>query len=114
MPGVLGYGVAVATVLGIFDYTGGSLQGSGKDPTVDEFEKREKMRKNYRSPAEETFAELGEGRGRLCPLHVLDHYGSTWLTSVLGIYAPGYAERRRERIKRNYGIDVPVSQPSAS
>lgn len=25
----------------------------------------------------------------------------------LGIYGPGYAERRRQRIKQNYGIDVP-------
>ncbi len=25
----------------------------------------------------------------------------------LGIYGPGYEERRRQRIKENYGIDVP-------
>jgi len=27
--------------------------------------------------------------------------------SSAGIYGPGYAERRRQRIKQNYGIDVP-------
>jgi hypothetical protein len=25
-----------------------------------------------------------------------------------GIYAPGYDERRKERIKEKYGIDVPA------
>ncbi|KAL1959885.1 hypothetical protein VTO42DRAFT_1030 [Malbranchea cinnamomea] len=92
-PAVLGYGVTVAVTLGTFQYAGGSLGGSGIDPDVDEFDRRETMRKNYRSPGWETLAELGEGRG---------------------IYGPGYAERRRERIKQNYGIDVPVTQPSAS
>jgi hypothetical protein len=27
---------------------------------------------------------------------------------VVGIYGPGYDERRRERIKEKYGIDVPA------
>ncbi|WEW60586.1 hypothetical protein PRK78_006073 [Emydomyces testavorans] len=92
-PAVLGYGATVATVIGIFEYTGGSLQGYPVDRNVDEFERRQALRTNYRSPAEQTIAELGEGRG---------------------IYGPGYAERRRERIKQNYGIDVPVTQPPAS
>ena len=109
----MGYGVAVATVLGAFDYTGGSLRGPRIDPTVDEFEEKEKMRKTYRRPAEETFSELGEGRGTQCPSCLSAPFLGL-LTSMLGIYAPGYAERRRERIKRNYGIDVPVSQPPAS
>ncbi|EEP80640.1 conserved hypothetical protein [Uncinocarpus reesii 1704] len=92
-PAVIGYGATVATVLGIFEYTGGSLRGYKENPDVDEFDKREALRTNYRSPGEQTIAELGEGRG---------------------IHAPGYAERRRDRIKQNYGIDVPVTQPSAS
>jgi len=29
------------------------------------------------------------------------------LTANLGIYGPGYEERRKQRIKENYGIDVP-------
>lgn len=31
------------------------------------------------------------------------------LTHLTGITAPGYQERRAQRIKDNYGIDVPVS-----
>jgi hypothetical protein len=49
--------------MGVFEYAGGSFAGARKDPNVDEYERRERMRKNYRSPAWETFAELGEGRG---------------------------------------------------
>ncbi|KAN0080554.1 hypothetical protein V8E54_003758 [Elaphomyces granulatus] len=87
VPAVLGYGVALATTLGAFEYTGG-IWGYSRSRDVDKFEELEKLRKAYRTPAEETFQELGEGRG---------------------IYAPGYAERRRERIKETYGIDVPRS-----
>ncbi|OJJ49210.1 hypothetical protein ASPZODRAFT_129624 [Penicilliopsis zonata CBS 506.65] len=92
-PAVLGYGAALATAMGAFEYTGGSLWGYKKDLEVDEFDRREQLRKAYRTPAEQTFEELGEGRG---------------------IFAPGYAERRRDRIKEAYGIDVPTTQPSAS
>ncbi|KAK2737239.1 hypothetical protein FQN57_000406 [Myotisia sp. PD_48] len=92
-PAMVGYGVALATVLGIFDYTGGSLSGRGVNPDIDEYERRKALRTNYRTPGEQTIAELGEGRG---------------------IEGPGYAERRRDRIKQNYGIDVPVTQASAS
>lgn len=51
--------------MGIFEYTGGSLWGyNTRDPNVDEFERSEKLRKTYRSPAEQTVQELGEGRGK--------------------------------------------------
>ncbi|RDW60419.1 uncharacterized protein DSM5745_10877 [Aspergillus mulundensis] len=92
-PALLGYGAALATAMGGFEYTGGSLFGKRRDPNVDEFERREKLRTQWRTPGEQTLAELGEGRG---------------------IYGPGYAERRRERIKEAYGIDVPTSHPAAS
>ncbi|KAI1917412.1 hypothetical protein LOZ39_000404 [Ophidiomyces ophidiicola] len=92
-PAIIGYGATVATVLGVFEFTGGKLSGFSLTPTEDDFDRRQALRTNYRSPGEETIALLGEGRG---------------------IYGPGYAERRRERIKQNYGIDVPVTQPSAS
>jgi hypothetical protein len=62
-PAVLGYGAALAATLGAFEYTGGSLWGYRKDKNIDKFEELEKLRKAYRTPAEETFAELGEGRG---------------------------------------------------
>jgi hypothetical protein len=50
-------------VLGVYDYTGGSLTGFKKDRDVDEFERKEYLRKNRRRPIEETISELGEGRG---------------------------------------------------
>lgn len=67
-PAVLGYGVALSTVMVAFEYTGGSLFGYKKDRSEDEFERRQKLRKNFQTPAEQTFAELGEGRGTLQPL----------------------------------------------
>jgi hypothetical protein len=53
--------------------------------TVDEVERKEFIRKNRRRPITETIHELAEGRG---------------------IEAPGYEERRRERLKEHYGIDL--------
>ncbi|OOQ82321.1 NADH-ubiquinone oxidoreductase 21.3 kDa subunit [Penicillium brasilianum] len=93
LPAVLGYGVALSTGLYAFDYTGGSLFGYSKDKTEDEFDRRTKLRKAFQTPAEQTFAELGEGRG---------------------IYGPNYEERRAERIKEAYGIEVPRSPVPAS
>ncbi|KAI9643337.1 hypothetical protein NHQ30_007956 [Ciborinia camelliae] len=86
-PAVLGFGAMTAVVLSAFNYTGGALSGYKRDPDVDEFERKEHLRKNRRIPLEQTISELGEGRG---------------------IYGPGYDERRRERIKERYGIDVPA------
>lgn len=37
--------------------------GHKKNTDIDEFERREQLRKTYRIPAEQTLAELGEGRG---------------------------------------------------
>ncbi|KAL9625048.1 MAG: hypothetical protein Q9160_000777 [Pyrenula sp. 1 TL-2023] len=86
MPAVLGRGAALATIVGVFEYTGGQVMPTGKDPEVDEFDRKEALKKRYRRPVEETINEIGEGRG---------------------IYGPGYEERRRQRIKDAYGIDVP-------
>lgn len=63
IPAVLGYGVALSTAMAAFEYTGGTLFGYKKDHTEDEFERRQKLRKAFRTPAEETISELGEGRG---------------------------------------------------
>ncbi|KAE8410338.1 hypothetical protein BDV36DRAFT_278090 [Aspergillus pseudocaelatus] len=92
-PALLGYGAALATAMGTFEYTGGSLWGYKKNADIDEFERREQLRKSYRTSGEQTLAELGEGRG---------------------LYGPGYAERRAQRIKEAYGIEVPTSQAPAS
>ncbi|MCJ1224148.1 hypothetical protein MMC12_000792 [Toensbergia leucococca] len=87
-PAVLGYGAGLAVLLGTYDYTGGKLTGYERDSTVDEYERKEQLRKNWRRPIQETLEEVGEGRG---------------------VYGPGYDDRRRERIKQNYGIDVPTT-----
>jgi hypothetical protein len=62
-PALLGYGAALATTLGGFEYSGGSLFGKKRDPHADEFERREQLRTQRRTPGEQTLVELGEGRG---------------------------------------------------
>ncbi|KAF2169651.1 hypothetical protein M409DRAFT_20064 [Zasmidium cellare ATCC 36951] len=89
-PAVIGYGSGLAILLAAFQYTGGTLSGFARDPNVDEVARKEYLRKNRRRSIEETVNELGEGRG---------------------VYAPGYEQRRAERIKERYGIDVPVQSP---
>ncbi|KAL8722791.1 MAG: hypothetical protein Q9225_000803 [Loekoesia sp. 1 TL-2023] len=84
-PAVLGFGALLAIIEGTFVYTGDKLSGFERDPSVDQYERKEQLRRDMRRPIEETLQELGEGRG---------------------IYGPGYQERRRERIKQRYGIDV--------
>ncbi len=61
--GVLGMGALCATVLGTADYTGG-FRGFKKDHEIDDFERKQYLRKNRRRPIEETIAEVGEGRGK--------------------------------------------------
>jgi hypothetical protein len=56
-------GALAAVILGAYDYTGGALTGYKKDPEMDEFERKELLRKNRRRPIQETISELGEGRG---------------------------------------------------
>jgi hypothetical protein len=55
-----------AVLLGAFDYTGGRINGWNRDSEVDEFDRKQYLRKNRRRPIEETIAEVGEGRGTLC------------------------------------------------
>ena len=62
-PAVLGYGAGLAVLMSTYDYTGGSLKGYGRDPEIDEFERKECIRKNKRRPIQETLEQLGEGRG---------------------------------------------------
>lgn len=63
MPAVVGYGALFSIILSAYEYTGGSLFGSKKDPVGDEFERKEQLRRNKRRPIQETIDELGEGRG---------------------------------------------------
>jgi hypothetical protein len=101
LPGIIGIGALMGISTSILTATGGRLR-PWRDPERDILEEREALRKNYRRPVEETIAELGEGRGRMFLISNID----LLLTSI-GIYGPGYAERRKQRIKENYGIDVP-------
>lgn len=55
--------MVLSALLGAFSYTGGSLMGAARDPTVDEVSRKEYLRKNRRRPVEEIVNELGEGRG---------------------------------------------------
>jgi hypothetical protein len=64
-PAILGFGALTAVVMGAYDYTGGALTGYKQDREVDEFERKEALRKNRRRPIEQTISELGEGRGTL-------------------------------------------------
>jgi hypothetical protein len=57
--------------LGAYDYTGGALTGYKRDPEMDEFERKEYLRKNRRRPIEQTISELGEGRGTSGCLDIL-------------------------------------------
>ena len=104
MPKVVGAGALCAAVLTIFDFTGGSLKGYSYDPDMDDFDRKEKMINNRRRPLEETIAEIGEGRGKSSLRRGL-HIGLFQLT-LSGIKPPGYEERRRQRLKERYGIDV--------
>ncbi|KAI0517831.1 hypothetical protein F5B22DRAFT_635693 [Xylaria bambusicola] len=90
LPRVLGLGAAFAVVMTAFDFTGSSLVGKQTEiSSMDEYDRKEYLRKNRRRPIEETIADIGEGRG---------------------IEPPGYEERRRERLKEKYGVDIkPVS-----
>lgn len=63
MPAIIGYGAGLSIIMTAFDYTGGSLFGYSRDPTIDEYDRKEALRKNRRRPIQETIEELGEGRG---------------------------------------------------
>ncbi|KAH8727109.1 hypothetical protein GQ44DRAFT_649414 [Phaeosphaeriaceae sp. PMI808] len=89
LPFMLGAGVAFSTVMTTWRYTNGFTGQSGEVLDEDEVEKREKAKKLRRRPLSETIEQLGEGRG---------------------IYAPGWEERRRQRLLEKYGIDVKAAQ----
>lgn len=98
--------------MGGFEYTGG-LWGYEKERAEDEYERRTQIRKNFRSPGEQTLSELGEGRGKQLSSPCIAVMRIVLMLG-LGLYGPGYAERRRERIKEAYGVEVPTSQAPAS
>ncbi|KAG0643889.1 hypothetical protein HOY80DRAFT_1007269 [Tuber brumale] len=87
MPGVVGCGVGLGVVMGIFEYTGGALGrrfASGGGAGRDELGRKEGVRARTRRDVKETIQVLGEGRG---------------------IYGPGWEERRRARLTEKYGVN---------
>lgn len=77
MPAILGYGAFTSVVLAVFDFTGASLRG--KRPEIegmDEFERKEHLRRNRRRPIEETLANVGEGRGMYSVLTPINQFRS--------------------------------------
>lgn len=64
---------------------------------------KEEHRRRYRRPYQELINEIGEGRGK----SYLFRTPKTVLTGPpAGFYGPGYDERRAQRLKDNYGIEV--------
>lgn len=76
MPAVIGYGAGLALVLGVFDYTGGSLTGWAKDGAVDEVTRKQILRSTFRKPLEDTISVVGEGRGT--ELHLFFFFPCRW------------------------------------
>ncbi|KAL6250161.1 hypothetical protein RBB50_002462 [Rhinocladiella similis] len=86
MPSTLGSAFALGAVMFVVNYTGRPMFESSSDaPQLDRLAYKDEAKSRYRRPLNETINELGEGRG---------------------IYGPGYAERRKQRIKERYGIEV--------
>lgn len=71
-PAVLGLGAGLAVLQGAYDYTGGKLSGYEKDPSIDEYERKEQLRKDRRRPIQETLEQLGEGRGMMSSRMMLE------------------------------------------
>lgn len=91
LPFMVGGGLAFAIIQSAVTYTTGIKPTNVAYGDDEEVERREELRKMRRRPLEETIEQLGEGRG---------------------IYAPGYDERRRERLLAKYGVDVGPYQSS--
>ncbi|KAH0842186.1 hypothetical protein FOPE_07731 [Fonsecaea pedrosoi] len=105
MTSTLGSALALGTAMGVISYTGRSIFESSSDKAFDDrMTYKEEARARFRRPLNETINELGEGRGKDAQ-H--DNLCKRLMHVVSGIYGPGYEERRKQRIKERYGIDVP-------
>ncbi|KAL9584137.1 MAG: hypothetical protein Q9212_002296 [Teloschistes hypoglaucus] len=61
-PAMIGFGAALSLAQFAFQYTGGKFSGFAQDAEVDEYERKEQLRRNRRRPIEQTLQEMGEGR----------------------------------------------------
>ena len=59
-PAVLGFGVGLAVLQGVFHAAGGNLSGFGMDPQVDDFDRKQALKALRRRPVQETLEQLGE------------------------------------------------------
>ena len=66
---MIGIGALSAVATSLLTYTGGELR-SKRDPERDIVAEREALRKDYRSPVEQTLSEVGEGRGTYHPTYM--------------------------------------------
>ncbi|CAM1503804.1 Fc.00g013950.m01.CDS01 [Cosmosporella sp. VM-42] len=83
MPIVAGLAGGVGVIQATFFFLGGRFDTFRREE--DEFERKEKIRRTTRTPLEQTISEIGEGRG---------------------IKPEGYEERRAERLKEKYGVEI--------
>lgn len=90
----------------MFCYSGESISGFIQGYADEQLERKQELRHDTRRPIEETIAELGEGRGQNEFTSQLSYWGAT-ANYLSGIYGPGYRQRRAQRLKEAYGIDVP-------
>ena len=107
---MLGAGASVAVVMSAYSYSKGLTGHTGAHlEDDDEVDRKEALKKLRRRPLSETIEELGEGRGRFQA-----HLANQLELILIGIYAPGYEERRRQRLLQKYGIDVGETQGTKS
>jgi hypothetical protein len=105
---MLGAGATLSVVMTAFRYTNGLRGYSSPETDEEEVERRENAKKLRRRPISETIEQLGEGRGKPNIIN-LPYVPLT----IPGIYAPGYEERRRQRLMDKYGIDVKAAQETS-
>ena len=101
MAAVIGSGAAASVLMAVAFYTSQSYISSQQEAEEQKFVRKDEIRKRFRRPLNETVNEIGEGRGK-CLTVIACRITDSWL----GIYPPGYDERRKERIKARYGIEV--------
>ncbi|KAI0886509.1 uncharacterized protein GGS22DRAFT_186579 [Annulohypoxylon maeteangense] len=110
VPQILGFGAGFAAIMSAFEYTGGSLRGRARteNPEMDEYEYKESQRKTRRRPVEETLVHIGEGRGTKTFITTRTTSSDNMIsTRVVSCIKPeGYEERRRERLKEKYGVEI--------
>lgn len=63
MSAVLAWGAMSGIVISAYNFTGEKLSGAGQDD-LDNYERKQQLRKNRRRPVEQTLEEIGEGRGK--------------------------------------------------